>query len=246
MDRKARITVESRVTDAATAPWTLLAPGNAHAPALRIKRRGTWRTWSWQEIGPVLEDFKARQNAAVPGANRQDDAFPVALTLDDEVLLLGNRSWRDTPRAVARAWTERGFVLALAESDGDELADLKEHRPSVVVGRSAFFERWHADVATAIGRQRGIRYSLLAPFLFEEATSPGILRRWVRRRLRANLGLGRARVLWTTDETLSADAARFFRALEVSPVFSAAPFEGHADSTPVVYGAESDSRAVSA
>jgi hypothetical protein len=246
MDREARITVESRVTDAATAPWTLLAQGNAHAPALRIKQRGRWRTWSWQEIGPVLENFEARRNAAVTGPNREDDAFPVALTLHDEVLLLGNRSWRDTPRAIAHAWTESGFVLALAESDGDELADLKEHRPSVVVGRSAFFEGWHADVAAAIGRQRGIRYSLLAPFLFEETTSPGILRRWVRRRLRASLGLGRARALWTIDETLSADAALFFRALEIAPVFSAAPFVGHADSTPVVYGAEPDSRAVSA
>jgi hypothetical protein len=246
MDREVRITVESRVTDAATAPWTLLARENAHAPALRIKRRGRWRTWSWQEIGVVLEDLKARQNAAATGPKRENDAFPVALTIHDEVLLLGNRSWRDTPQAVARAWTESGFVLALAERDGDDLADLKEHRPSVVVGRSAFFERWHADVAAAIGRQRGFRYSLLAPLLFEETTSPGILRSWVRRRLRASLGLGRARALWTIDEALSADAARFFRALEIASVFSAASFVNHADSTRVVYGAEPDSRAVSA
>jgi hypothetical protein len=60
------------------------------------------------------------------------------------------------------------------------------------------------------------------------------------------MGLGRTRALWIIGEALSPDALGFFRAVDVDPVVVAAHAAGDEESTPVVHGAGSDSRALSA
>ena len=193
--------------------------------ALRIKARGTWRTWAWSEVAHLTTALARSQNvdaaASTPAASTS-----VSASEGEEVLVLGPGP---VPRSWAESWRERRFVLSLAEEDGDEAVDLRQLEPHLVIASAARFEGWAQDLAFAAGRQGGVRGRALAALSRAPSTSaaqtgdrPGLLERLAWRRWRATWGLRRARALVVTEGTLSPRALRLFERVGLTVVASAA------------------------
>jgi long-subunit acyl-CoA synthetase (AMP-forming) len=180
--------------------------------ALREKRRGVWRSATWNELAGGEHAIFACgvDDAAIDRARTR--VAELSLFAEDEALILAPATWPDHAREIVAQWLVAGFALAIPETVDSVAGDLREVRPTYLFGPAHTFHAIHAETEARLPAPRTWRRRLIDRAL----RSTGPLGTWlVSAPLRRALGWSRVRVAVSLDVALAREPSDFFASIGV-------------------------------